>query len=858
MKFFSLPVAAILMIVGLGTAFSYHLGQVDANQHSMAERARVEVELAAVRAGLDGQIKATFGITQGLVDIIGLQGGILPNMFAQMADLAMEKSPHIRNIAVAPNDVITDIHPAEGNEKALGLDYSTIPVQYQSVRRARELRTPVLSDPVNLVQGGQGLIQRAPVFRHRSGESGPPPYWGVVSVVARADSLLAEAGVVTSESLAIALLRVDEANGFLITGDGSVLRKTPVVLDLAVPGGTWRLAAMPKTGWLTPNPLLSLHFQFGLAVTLLISVIASILLSNSRKLHRQNASLIQEVRERKRAEEGLRLAAAVYKSTDQGIVVANARGDILSVNRAFTEITGYVAMEVEGKSFRILRGESQSPLSFMAMWGELEKKGVWQGELNCRRKSGEEFPCWATVSAIDGLSDKQVEYAIVMSDISPLMRSQNQLEHMAHYDPLTGLPNRLLFHDRLTHALKQRNIGHSLTGLLLLDLDGFKVVNDSHGHPVGDKLLQAVATRLQSCVRPEDTVARLGGDEFALILERVKHPEAIASVANKILASIRAPFDLDGIHAEISTSIGIAFYPTDAEDTVDLIRNADTAMYGAKEQGRNKYRFYQASMTQIMHSKLEMERALRKGMENAEFEVWYQPQISLHNGEMTGAEALLRWNRKNIGMISPAEFIPLAERSGLIVPLGEFVLEQVCRDGKAWLEAGINFGKLAVNVATPQIERSDFVSALRRILAQTGFAANYLEIEVTESVIMASADDAKRTMNAIQKMGISTAIDDFGTGYSSLAYLKDLPIDNLKIDRAFIKDLPENPEDATITRAIINMGHNLGFRVIAEGIENEAQWQFLKEEGCDEIQGYWVGRPMPANTFITWVRGRVR
>ena len=560
-----------------------------------------------------------------------------------------------------------------------------------------------------------------------------------------------------------------------------------------------------------------------------------------------------DITTRKQNEEKLRFASTVLATTIEGVMVTDVAGNIVSVNTAFTEITGYEAEDAIGKNPRFLRSERQQSEFYQSMWAALTQSGVWQGEIWNRRKTGEIYPEWLTITAIRDDADQLTHYVGVFSDISSIKRSQAQLERLAHFDPLTDLPNRTLFQDRLAHAIDRARRYDHLIAVLLIDLDGFKTVNDSLGHPVGDRLLQEIATRLKTCIRIEDTVARLGGDEFAMVLADMVDGSDSIEVVRKILAAINTPIDLDGLTAQVSASIGIAIFPTDGDNATDLVRNADAAMYGAKEAGRRGYCFYRATMTHRAQEQLLQEQALRRAIAQQEFEVWFQPQLSLQTGMLTGAEALVRWRDPERGLVLPLEFIPLAEHTGLIIPIGEQVLQQVCQQARRWLDAGLPFGRLAVNVATPQIERSDFVATLKEALHASGVPADYLEIEVTESFIMKNADHANEVLLAIQALGVTTAVDDFGTGYSSLAYLKKLPIDNLKIDRAFIDGLPDDTNDSAIARAIIAMARSLGFKVIAEGIETPEQQAFLKAEGCDEAQGFYFSHPLPALEFERWV-----
>ena len=564
-------------------------------------------------------------------------------------------------------------------------------------------------------------------------------------------------------------------------------------------------------------------------------------------------AVVRDITARKKGEEKLRLAATILATSVEGVVITDADGRIQSVNRAFTEITGYAQDEVLGRNPRLLRSGRHEPEFYQTMWTSLLEAGVWQGEISNRRRNGEVYPEWLTITAIRGDDGALTHYVGVFSDISSLKRSQESLERLAHFDPLTDLPNRTLFQDRLAHAIDRAKRYEHLVAVLLLDLDGFKTVNDSLGHPVGDRLLQEVARRLHACIRVEDTVSRMGGDEFALILVNMKEGGDAIEVVAKILNSIQEPLDLEGHSARVTASIGIAIYPADGESAIDLVRNADTAMYGAKEAGRNAYRFYRSAMTHRAQERLTEERALRRGIERDEFEVWFQPQFSLRSGVMTGAEALVRWRDPRQGLVLPAEFIKLAESTGLVVPLGKRVLEQVCHHARRWLDAGLVFGRLAVNVAVPQIDRSDFVDTLHTVLQQSGVPSTCIEIEITESLIMENAACARAILLAIQALGVNISIDDFGTGYSSLAYLKQLPINKLKIDRHFVRDLPGDVSDAAITRAIIFMAHSLGFQVVAEGIESEEQQDYLNALGCDEAQGYHLGPPLPADRFESWL-----
>ncbi len=552
----------------------------------------------------------------------------------------------------------------------------------------------------------------------------------------------------------------------------------------------------------------------------------------------------------------LRQAASVFDNTAEGILIMDAQARILTANHAFAAISGYRSDELVGHTPHLLRSGRHDRTFYAGIRADLAASGYWQGEIWNRRKNGEVFPGLVTINAIHDEHHAVQKYVAIFRDITLIKRTQLQLERMAHFDALTGLPNRALLAERLDHGLALARRCCDEVAVMLLDLDGFKTVNDSLGHPAGDRLLQVVATRLKEVLRAEDTVARLGGDEFAVILEDIKKGEDAAAVAAKILQALADPVDLGGHSALVTGSVGIAIFPRDGDDSTALLKAADTAMYESKLAGRNTFHFHHADMTRAVHKRLEVEQGLRTALERDELEVWYQPQLDLASGRLVGAEALVRWRHPEKGLIPPVEFIPLAEQTGLIVPIGERVLDRACADARRWRDEWGWQGKVSVNVAGPQIERGDFHFTVLRTLGTHALPAEALELEITETFIMHNAQNAHDVVDQLRKLGVTTSIDDFGTGYSSLAYLKHLPIDRLKIDRGFIKDLPQDRDDAAIVAAVIALGASLGFTVIAEGVETEEQREFLIRAGCDQVQGYLFSRPLPAAEFEAWARGR--
>ena len=553
---------------------------------------------------------------------------------------------------------------------------------------------------------------------------------------------------------------------------------------------------------------------------------------------------------RVRADTRLRQAATVFESTREGVIITDLDGHILDVNRAFTEISGYSESEVLGRTPSLLRSNRQDQAFYQSMWASLKTVGQWQGEIWNRRKSGELYPQILTINTVADSQGRPSHYVGVMTDISQLKQSEARLEHLVHYDPLTNLPNRRLVQSRLEHALERADRQGGWVAVLFVDLDRFKTVNDSLGHPSGDALLEAFAQRLSERVREDDTLARLGGDEFLVLLENLQRPEDAAGVAESLLKLLQRPFHLpDGQELYVGASIGISLYPNDGRTVTDLIQHADVAMYQAKEEGRNTYRFYTPTLTQAARERLGLEARLHRALAGAEFVLHYQAQVDMRDGQLVGCEALVRWHSAAEGLVAPDRFIPLAEETGLIVPLGEWVLRQACEHGQSWRARGLADLTVAVNLSGRQLRSPDLVERVTRVLQETGLPAGRLKLELTESMIMDQREQALERLRALKALGVRLSIDDFGTGYSSLAYLKRLPIDELKIDRDFVRDIPEDSSDMEIAATIIAMARNLRLNVIAEGVETPQQRDFLIRQGCVAGQGYLFGRPLPAETF---------
>ncbi len=558
---------------------------------------------------------------------------------------------------------------------------------------------------------------------------------------------------------------------------------------------------------------------------------------------------ITDMTQRLQAEAELRLAASVFENSVEAIVVAGADRNIVRANPAFSTVTGFDVREVIGLGLPDVTGSRHETGFFEGVWRCIERDGFWQGEVWNTRKNGKAFPAWLSISSVRDHDGQISHYVAVFSDITERKANEARIAYLAHHDPLTGLPNRALMQDRLSQSLARAHRERTMVGLLFLDLDRFKMINDSLGHHAGDRLLQQVAERVRTCVRDSDTICRQGGDEFIIVLNDMPNTRAPARVAEKILGSLAEPFDVDTHRIGTSFSIGIAVYPNDGRDPESLMKNADTAMYHAKESGRNTFRFFTEAMNANALERLQLESALRQALERNELTLYYQPQVSLKDGMVVGAEALLRWQHPQRGFISPARFIPIAEESGLIVPIGRWVLREACRQARAWEKQGLPPIMMAVNMSALQFRRDNVVAMVREVLEETGHEPDRVELELTESLLMENAGEVLSTIQQLKGLGVRLSIDDFGTGYSSLSYLKRFAVDRLKIDQSFVRDVPVDSDDAAIVRAIIQLGEALKLDVIAEGAETIAQVEFLRREGCTEAQGYYWCPPVPPGVF---------
>jgi len=555
---------------------------------------------------------------------------------------------------------------------------------------------------------------------------------------------------------------------------------------------------------------------------------------------------VQDVTQAKQVEEKLRLFATIFENTSEGIVITGSDNRVVSVNDAYCRLTGYRQEEIVGRNPSLMQSGHHDKAFYRAMWETIQKQGQWQGEIWDRRKSGEVYPKWLSITAIKNPKGDTTHHIGIFTDISELKRKEEHLHQLAYFDTLTGLANRSQFNKRLGQEVAAAKRNEQLLAVLYIDLDRFKQVNDYYGHGVGDELLRLAAERMLACVRETDILARMGGDEFTAILTAIGSPDSAAHVADKIINDLSRPFLIEGHEIEIGASVGISLYPRDGDLSDSVVMNADRAMYQAKESGGGGYFFSNEELTRQVERRLFLDNSLREALEKEQFTLYYQPQFDLAQHKLIGMEALIRWNHPEEGLISPVEFIPRAEATQLIIPLGEWVLKTACRQNREWQVADLPAIPVAVNFSAAQFRQRSVIDVINRALRESGLAADYLDIEITESLAMEHPETTIHILEQLQHLGAHASIDDFGTGYSSLSHLKQLPVSKLKIDRAFIMDITTDPDDRIIAKTIIDLARNMEIKVIAEGTETAEQVELLKQLGCDYAQGYYFAKPLPA------------
>ncbi|WP_111642964.1 bifunctional diguanylate cyclase/phosphodiesterase [Marinimicrobium alkaliphilum] len=903
--------------------------------------------------------------------------------FDDVASYLLHLYPNVFALSLSPDGIITLIRPEAGNERALGFNQLADIQQAGESLRALEAGVLSVAGPLELIQGGLGIVGRYPVFLDTEDE---PQFWGFTNVTIRLEDALSGAGLddLQAQGLSYHLWRQHPDTGArqTIAQDPAFTDRDPVTQVIQVPNGTWMLDVHPADGWA------STPWRAGLGgLSLVFSAMIAYLFKTLFELHWHKRHLEAKVRQRTRAvstslqrfkslvaasgtgaweffarerrlrcsneyfsllglnpadysdqrdnldthwtqlihpddrvaaterfnaylarpgdgmyeskfrmlhadghwvwvlsrgrtlkddqgdptnltvgthiditkqvedEAKLELAAKVFERGSEGFLITNPEQEIVMVNHAFLRITGYDEDEVIGNTPRMLSSGRHDASFYEAMWDSINTTGVWQGEVWNRRKDGSIYPEWLSISRMTDGEGRVSHYIGIVSDITRLKQDQEQIHQLAYYDPLTSLPNRSLLEERANQALHLAHRSGQSLAMLFLDLDNFKTINDSLGHHVGDELLVAFAQRVQKIIREGDTFARPGGDEFIVLLPDTDANGA-AHAAQKILEMLAPPFVVGSYELSITSSVGIAIYPDDGDNLNSLYTNADIAMYRAKQEGRNTYSFFTPELQTHYVRTLELENAMRRALELNQFELHYQPQQCLHTGAIIGLEALLRWTHPTLGRVSPAEFIPIAETSGLILPIGEWVLRTAARQARKWIDQGIAPPKIAINLSAMQFRQPQLAQRILDILKSTELPPEYLELELTESITM---DNPEKAITAIEKLhdaGVALSIDDFGTGYSSLSYLKRLKIYKLKIDQSFVRDMTTDMDDRVIISTIIKLSQSLGLRCIAEGVETREQLELLRDMGCQDIQGYYLSRPLDTEAITAFLTRR--
>ena len=803
---------------------------------------------------LDRGIRQALSATHAMAALVKQGNGQIQN-FDAVASHFIELYPGIGALQLAPGGVIRHSHPLVGNEKAIGHDLLADPQRNKEAFLARDTARLTIAGPFSLVQGGMGAVGRFPVFLNDAGAG--PQFWGFTTVLIKFPEMLERVGFddLRVHGYDFLLWRTHPDSGLRQVIGGSIANDLtePVDLVLEVPNGKWVLSVAPQAGW-GDREETGTYRVLAVLVSVLLAGVAGLFLSYPIALQ---SEVVRRTQELKDNAEQLRIAATAFESQD-AMTITNADRIILKVNQAFTRITGYREEEVLGQTPAILQSGRQDGSFYASMWAELSAHGYWQGEIWNRRKNGEIYPERLSISAVKDDSGKVTHYVGAFSDISRDKQAEEEIQFLAFNDPLTGLPNRRLLMDRLrqTRAVVTRKARQG--GVMLIDLDNFKVLNDTLGHAAGDALLCEVGQRLVASLRQGDTVARLGGDEFVLVLDDLsgKADEAAKQardVGEKILRELSRPYVLEGSEVRSTPSIGVALFGPELASNEEVLKQAELAMYRAKEAGRSSLYFFDPQMQEAVSRRVALESEMRQALSLGQFVLHYQAQVDQH-GQVLGAEALLRWQHPQRGMVSPLEFIPLAEETGIILPLGYWVIETACRCLVAWAQHPVLGGlSLAVNVSARQFRHPDFVDQVMAVIEHTGAASDKLKLELTESLLVDNVEDAIAKMAVLKRQGVSFSLDDFGTGYSSLSYLKQMPFDQLKIDRSFVADMLTDANDAAISGTIVALGQCIGLHVIAEGVETKAQQEFLGNLGCHAYQGYLFCRPLPVDEFEAFV-----
>ena len=840
MALFVFLLAAMVCASLIGYLEFKQLENARVNAHSLAsDHARTTQEQ------LDRALSAVYALS-----VLVQQGHGEVKNFDEIATRMLPYYPGVSVLVLAPDGIITQTIPRAANERAIGLNLLTDPVMGREARLARDSGKLTLAGPFELKQGGLGLVARLPIFLDDA--RGKPTFWGLANVVMEFPKALESTRLpdLLGQGLDYKLWRVNPETGQIqiIAESQATALITPVKKSLKVPNGAWTLSVAPRNGWGNPTRLYG-RMLIGLLFAGLMASVTKLLMQQRAykiDLETQVIARTADIRESK-----IQLAATLDAIPDL-LFEMDLNGRYLHCHSPQSRLLAAPIEDMLGKTVLEVLPPDAAQIVLHALQ-QAHETGLTRGQQFKLSLDNNTYWFELSAAAKPVIAGQEPRFIVISRDITERKQAEKDVQQLAYFDALTGLPNRTLLNDRVAHALAEAARRQKPLALIFLDLDHFKNVNDTLGHRIGDVLLVALAGRMQAVVREQDTVARQGGDEFILLLPNTGSDGA-AHVAEKLLHTISQAIQIEQHELTVTPSIGIAQYPGDGTDLETLTKHADIAMYRAKQNGRNGYQFFTTEMQVHATRSLRLENALRRALERDQLSLHYQPQLSLASGAIVGVEALLRWHHPELGQVSPAEFIPIAESSGQILDIGEWVLRTTTRQAKQWMDQGLPPMILSVNLSAVQFRHPDIAALVAQVLTEAQLPARYLMLELTESVALHDPLGAIAVIASLHQQGVRISIDDFGTGYSSLSYLKRFQTSQLKIDQSFVRDITEDADDRAIVSAIINMARSLGMSTIAEGVETQAQLTLLREQGCDEIQGYFFCKPQPPEELVKFLR----
>lgn len=938
------------ILVILVILVTFYVDFLEFESEKSLEQKKVTQELSLVRAELSALLYNHISLTKGMASHIAFNPNITQSEFEDFIQTLVDEDSIIRSIGAAKNLTITHVYPFKGNEKALGFAYETVPSQYATVIKTLELKQVIIDGPVNLVQGGRGMIARLPVLRDEK-------VWGVVSIVLDFDEVtkLIENSMPAETAFSIRTTNQDSEFAKQIYGDASIFDYEHIAQDISLPYGSWTIAAKPSNDWVTFHLhirpwLLSFLVIFGIiyisnlrikraqrqtemqnslafseakfrsffaenSIPMFVTdpvgkiieankaaesfygylgdeLSSFTLLKNSENTptleDEMNISkfelttefkhqtkhvtahgylrdielfgtpieleeqmrlfvIVIDITKQVRDESNRRLFEKVYQHSQEGIMVTDEKYKIIEVNPAFEKITGYTNSEVKGQNPSILKsGKHQAPF-YEKMHSEIKNKGFWRGEIWNKTKTGRLYPQLLSISQVQDKTKTVTHFVAVFSDITQQKESEKQLKRLAHFDELTGLPNRFTFKIRLKEQIKTAKLKHNKIAILFIDLDRFKVVNDSLGHQAGDQLLVQVGQRISSKIQANDVLARLGGDEFIIMVTDYRSDEDLKVLAHDICRDLKAPFELGNIEVNVGASIGFSQYPRDSDEVEELIKFADASMYKAKKNSNLDYAFYDASITDEASSKLTIKAEIKRAIECNEFELHLQAQIDLAVNQIHGAEALIRWNHPTKGLLAPIQFINLAEETGNIRLITHWVIEQIFEIQNDWLLQGYQC-RISANISASELRDPSLFDLLHHLARQYPSVPQMVSLEIVESALVEDVEETNKQLSTLRNLGFKIEIDDFGTGFSSLSYLGRLPVDALKIDKFFVQNMDERVQKGMV-KSIIALAQNFDLSLVAEGIESEQHAKMLLDLGCTIGQGYFFSKPITQAEF---------